>query len=263
MGNTQYLAEDIDGVIRRLDEVIEQSLAEGSRLALFACLYRAVTQRVKESILAGRFEDGRRMERLDVIFANRYLAAYDAYRRGDPCCQSWMAAFDAGRAWSPIILQHLLLGINAHINFDLGIAAAQTAPGATLPGFKRDFDEISRLLGEMLDDVQDRIAAVSPWMGLLDRVGARVDETICTFCLSASRDLAWEAAQRFAVLPAERHDEELDRLDRRVAALARSIRNPGLYISAALLIVRLRETHTLERVVEALTGTHHTALVAA
>lgn len=263
MGSTLQSAEDIDGVIRRLDEVVEQSLSEGSRLALFACLYRAVTQRVKEGILAGRFEDGPRMERLDVIFANRYIAAYDAYRRGGPCCLSWTAAFDAGRVWSPIILQHLLLGINAHINFDLGIAAALTAPGAALPGLKRDFDEISRLLGEMLDDVQDRLSSVSPWLGILDRVGARVDETICTFCLSASRDLAWEAAKRFAVLPAERHDDELDRLDRRVAALARPIRNPGLYIGTALLIIRLRESHTLERVVEALTGTPASALVTA
>ena len=56
MGNTQQPAGDIDGVIRRLDEVVEQSLREGSRLALFACLYGAVTQRVKEGILAGRFD---------------------------------------------------------------------------------------------------------------------------------------------------------------------------------------------------------------
>jgi len=32
------------------------------------------------------------------------------------------------------------------------------APGAALPALQRDFDEISRLVGEMLDDVQRRLA---------------------------------------------------------------------------------------------------------
>src|SRR5690606_41399624 len=62
--------------------------------------------------------------------------------------------------WSPLVLQHLLLGMNAHINLDLGIAAAETAPGTALPALKRDFDEITTLLGEMLDDVQDRIGRI-------------------------------------------------------------------------------------------------------
>ena len=43
------------------------------------------------------------------------------------------------------MLQHLLIGMNAHISLDLGIAAARTAPGEALPvltqGIDQDFFE--------------------------------------------------------------------------------------------------------------------------
>ena len=58
-----------------------------------------------------------------------------------------MASFVRGGATlAPVILQHLLLGINAHINLDLGIAAVETSPGNQLAPLKNDFDMINKLL---------------------------------------------------------------------------------------------------------------------
>ena len=192
------------------------------------------------------------MERLDVVFANRYLAALDAYQAGRRPTRSWVAAFDAARGGSLLILQHLLLGMNAHINLDLGVAAAQTAPGRDLPALQHDFREISRLLGEMLEDVQDRIARVSPWMGILDRVGLRTDEEICTFCLGGSRDLAWKWAQRFASVDRSRLPHEIAALDAVVAALAMPIRTPGFFLRPVLAAIRLREPRDVPAVLDAL-----------
>jgi hypothetical protein len=246
-------ARTIQEVLDRLDAEIERAVRDGSRTAYFACLYRGVTQRVLDGIRAGRFQDGARMERRDVVFANRYLAALAAYQRREPATRSWQLAFDAARLKRLVILQHLLLGMNAHINLDLGIAAARVAPGAALPALKHDFDEISRLLGEMLDDVQRRIARVSPWMGLLDRVGGRSDENICSFCLGGSRDLAWLWAQRFARVPSASMATEVDRLDRTVALLTEPIARPAPVVATALALVRARETNDVARVVAALT----------
>ena len=245
-------SRSITEVLDRLDAEIERSVAARSRNAYFACLYRGVTQRVADGIAAGRFQDGPRMERLDVVFADRYLAALHAYGRNQAASRSWRAAFDAARLGRLVILQHLLLGMNAHINLDLGIAAARVAPGASIGALKRDFDEISRLLGEMLDDVQRRIGRVSPWMGLLDRVGGRSDEEICTFCLSGSRDLAWRWARRFAVAPKRTLDAEIGALDQTVALLAVPIRSPSPLVAAALGMVRARETGDVAKVVTAL-----------
>lgn len=244
-------AATIDEVIARLDAAIDRARRENSRLGLFACLYRQVTARVKEGIAAGRFQDGPRMERLDVIFANRYLAALEAYQAGRRPTRSWQAAFDAAGA-DLLILQHLLMGINAHINLDLGVAAAETAPGASLAALEHDFREISTLLGEMLEDVQDRITRVSPWMGLLDWIGMRHDEVVFTFALGGSRDLAWNWAQRFAKADPARLPLEIDALDHVVATLANAIRKPHVWVRPVLLAIRLREPKEVGRVLDAL-----------
>ena len=71
-------AETIDGVIGKLDQIIDWSYTTKSRLGYFAALYRKVTIKVKEGIEEDFFEDGERMERLDVIFANRSLDVFQS-----------------------------------------------------------------------------------------------------------------------------------------------------------------------------------------
>ena len=81
-------AQTIDEVIQYLDEIIASAQNESSRAGYFPALYRKVTLAVKHGIEHHLFEDGERMERLDVIFANRYLEAYDQYRNGEKPTQS-------------------------------------------------------------------------------------------------------------------------------------------------------------------------------
>src|SRR5512143_2170317 len=71
--------QTIDDIIAEMDCVIERCIQKRSKLGYFAMLYRDVTVRVRDGIAAGRFEDGPRMEQLDVVFANRYLDALHAY----------------------------------------------------------------------------------------------------------------------------------------------------------------------------------------
>ena len=99
-------------------------------MGYFPALYRKVTVEVKRGIEERVFDDGPRMERLDVVFAKRYLDAFDAYMEGGAPTRAWVLAFETTGQWWPIVLQHLLLGMNAHINLDLGIAAARVSPGS-------------------------------------------------------------------------------------------------------------------------------------
>ena len=70
-----------------------------------------------------------------MIFFDRFLAAVDTHRHGGTPSRSWQVAFTAADQWRPTVLSHLLIGMNAHINFDLGVAVAATVPAAELPGF--------------------------------------------------------------------------------------------------------------------------------
>jgi hypothetical protein len=246
-------AHTIDEVIAQLDEIMARSRRENSRLGFFAALYRQVTIKVKDDIASGRFDDGARMERLDVIFANRYIETVQRFRLGEPVSKSWQVAFEAATSWRFLILQHLLLGINAHINLDLGAAAAQVCPGEKLPALKRDFSEINALLAELLDKVQQQIDAVSPWLGLLDRIAGKADEVIFNFSLNKARAAAWKFAEQLANLPSAQQLPAIQEHDDKIARLANLVRRPGWLVGLVAFVIRLRESNDVERIIEGLT----------
>lgn len=250
--NTRLVAKTISEVISLLDEIIVQSKQENSRLGFFASLYRLVTIEVKNGIENGRFEDGARMELLDVVFANRYLEALDKHNRGERSSHCWHIAFETARHWRPLILQHLLLGINAHINLDLGVAAAQICPGDKLSGLKSDFYEINKILSRLLDIVQERIGNVSPFMKHLDRIGGKTDEAVFNFSVEKARDAAWKTAERLAPLALDRQNQEIMKLDQLITTLARLVRNPGLFLSAGAFIIRIVESSDVPHIIDVL-----------
>lgn len=245
-------ARTIDEVISQLDDIIARARREKSRLGYFAVLYRNVTVNVKEGIRTGKFQDGERMERLDVAFANRYLEALEQYRAGGRPSLCWLASFEAADKWRPLVLQHLLLGMNAHINLDLGAAAAATSPGDQLAASQHDFDQINNILCAMMDDVQNRLARVSKWMTLLDRAGCRTDEALMEFSINKARQLAWRAAVKLAPLSPEEAAPVLAKLDRNAARLSRLILFPGFTASFANLVVRTSEPGDAAEIIDIL-----------
>jgi hypothetical protein len=248
-------ATSIDEVIARLDGIVEQAIAERDRLGFFAALYRTVTDAVKHGIATGRFEDGPRMERLDVVFANRYLEAFDAHRRGGAPTESWQVAFAMGSSRRAVIMQHLLLGMNAHINLDLAIAASTVCPGAAIAGLERDFNEINTVLAELETDVEREVCSLSPWIDRLDHIDPSAGRVIANFSIDRARACSWLAAQRLAVLSGDARAAAIADIDGDVALLARLIARPiGVVINLNLILVRLRETWDARKVIATLTG---------
>lgn len=196
------LAKTIDDVIDILSSIISSEISSQSNLALFPILYKKVTQRIKLGIENQEFEDNARMERLDVIFANRYLEAYFQCKNGQPTSESWARSFESANDTTLLIMQHLLLGINAHINLDLGIAAAQTVvDGDELVSFQNDFNKINAILESMVDDVQLRIGKVSPLFYLLEKVGKGKEDKVVSFSINLARDGAWLFAHEYFISP--------------------------------------------------------------
>lgn len=224
-----------------LDTVLARAIDAGSRIGYFAAVYRTVTAAVRDGIEEGMFDDGARMERLDAVFAARYLDAVEAHRRGGAVTRSWRVALDAAGRWPPIVLQHLLAAVNAHINLDLGIATARVAGDGALSDLRRDFDRINEILASQLDTVQVALGRISPWMHLLDWVGGRSDEQTLRFSLERARAGAWWFATELAPLPRDAWAGPVTSRDRIIAALGRTVLSPGL-LQPALLAVRVRES---------------------
>ena len=126
----------LDAVVSALDSVIEWSIAASSRLGYFAALYKRITIAVRTAVKNGAFQDGPRMERFDASFADRYFDALNGYfhpKQFPRPTRSWQKTFDAADRADLIILQHMLGGVNAHIDLDLGITAQNIAPATKLP----------------------------------------------------------------------------------------------------------------------------------
>lgn len=245
--------QSIAEVIARLEQIIAEARENQSPLGYFAAVYLKMTLAVRDGIQNGVFENGSRMEQLDVRFAMRYFDALEAWQTGQPCSQAWQAAFEASADPGKTAIQHILLGINAHINLDLGIAAAQTRSGDAIFGLRKDFDRINDIIAALTDRVQERLAEIWLPFGWLDWLLRTEDEGWVNFSIGISRGAAWKAATALAFARQSETEKALIRdLDTAVAFFARRISAPGFWIGAGLRLMRRGERGTVSDKIETL-----------
>ncbi len=245
-------AQNIDEVLERLRDIVERSKSTNDRLGLFAALYAVVTREVKRRIESGFFDDGARMNRLDTRFANRYFDAFDAFRAGERPTGCWRVALEAGTRSDLMLLQHLLLGMNAHINFDLGIAAAELFSRDELPGVRDDFVRINLILAELLERSQVAIARFSPLLGILDQIGGKTDEQVANFSIERARADAWSHAEILARLGTGERPLALDVMDRKAAFLGKVLASPDPVLASGIKVIALTESQDVAAIIVAL-----------
>ena len=245
MGDINRVCSTTDEVIKALDRIIQHCIRTNDRAGYFAVLYYCVTCRVKEGILNNEFDDGARMERLDVLFANRYLEAWHLWQSGKTPTASWDVAFRSASIASTIVLQHLLLGVNAHINLDLGIATAETMEGKPMLPIKGDFDRINAILKAMIDIIQGNMGKTSPMMGILDLFGKNHDELLVGFSIQTAREGAWHFAQELSLQQEKDYQLCISRRDKKIAQLGNCIASPsGFFLKLIVRLIQASERHS-------------------
>jgi hypothetical protein len=183
-------------VVDDLTRIVDWCRTEQSALGIFPAMYRTVTVTVGEGIEAGVFDDPARVERLVVEFARLYIEAFDAMVAGVRPASSWDLAFRFAERGKGSISQHLLLGMNAHINLDLGIATAAVSTPDDLAALHDDFVRVNDVLFTLVDELQDCLGALSPWMARLDRLGLGLDEACMRSGIAFARSRAWSFSER-------------------------------------------------------------------
>lgn len=239
-------AKNIDEVISILEGIIEETKQSQNTMGYFAALYQKVTCKVKEGIEQGIFEDNERMERLDVIFANRYLKAYSLFSQNKTPDQSWSAAFVVHDDYWLIVLQHLLLGMNAHINLDLGIAAAEISKGQPIENLKNDFDKINEILASLVKEVENELSTIWPTLKKVLKWTKKLDTFLINFSMELARDGAW----KFAVLLSETQEDNwkntINDRDLSVTKKASIVTKPGWIVSLIFKIIRIGEKGSIQ-----------------
>jgi hypothetical protein len=221
----------ITQVIAELEGIIDWSIENNSRIGYFAVLYHRVTCRIKDGIANNEFQDGPRMEKLDVLFALRYIDAWKAWISGQPLTQSWQVAFDASKNGGTVILQQMLLGINAHINLDLGIATSETVGSqGSIENILHDFDTINAILASLVDEVQKDLTQVSPLIRLVDKFGKGRQDKLATFSIDIARTGAWYFSCLVHTCSTTDLPELIAERDASIAKLASSLAKPKSWL---------------------------------
>lgn len=244
-------ATTINEVIQYLDEIIEQSKIEQCAMGLFATLYREVTIQIKNGIENGLFEDGERMEKIDVIFANRYLKAYYQFQAKEKCSECWEFSFIKGEEYWPIVVQHLLLGINAHINLDLGIACAEVSTPESIFDLHSDYNKINEILSNLVEGVEKCLVEIWPTLTYILKLSGKIDNFFIDFSMKTARDGAWKYATEFVLLPENQREASIQTRDIKITKIARLVSNPGYFVSSIFKFIRLFERGTVaQKIIE-------------
>ena len=231
----------IDDVIIVLEDIIAENQKTNNTLGYFAVLYKKVTVSVKDGIQNNFFDDGARMEKLDIVFAQRYIDAYYTWKDNKTVTQSWEKTFLLSKNPKMLVLQHLLLGMNAHINLDLGIAAANISTKENIQDLKNDFYKINQILASLVNEVQFGLSAIwSALKWILKRLG-KVDNYLVDFSIEIARDGAWDFATSIVHQNKVNWPDSIQLRDVKVADISRIITQPGKGIQFLLWLIRLGE----------------------
>ena len=233
-------ATTIDDVIIALEKIIADCTTSSSRLGYFAALYLKVTKSVKDGIASGQFQNGELMEQLDVIFASRYLDAYAKWQNKQQPSASWVIAFEQAEKSSVLVLQHLLLGMNAHINFDLGIAAVEVCGQQPIATLKPDFDAINAVISSLTYQVLNELGRVSPLLSLLG-LHATNNSPLIQFSIDNARDGAWCFAEDLSQKQGDAVTQFITQRDGTINTLGASIVGATGFMRFTIWLIHLFE----------------------
>ena len=243
--------QSIEEVLNALDFIIEQAKTENNPIGIFTYVYRRTTFEIKKGIETGIFENNARMESFDVTFANLFLEAYWNFQNGKEISDSWKISLEADKDLT--IIQHIILGMNAHINLDLGIAADKIMPAGTMPDLKYDFMKVNDILESLINEMEARISKVSRLFLLLDWIGGKKDETFINFSIREARNFAWDFANKLSNLQEFEKKQKIQQTDQIVADLGKLIHSPpGLILNKGLKLISWFEIKSIPKILEKL-----------
>jgi len=191
------MASTHDGItemVARMQQRLEALPPELTHRRIFLGTYLRTTQAVGAAIDRAGFEDPDWVEAWDVTFAELYLDAHDGDIAGKPVARPWQLAFEAPADLPP--LRHVLLGINAHVNYDLPqallavISDADFTDPVLMDRRRRDHERIDEVLASRVGAEDDELAASGAKV-VLDRLLTPLNRLSSRRFLREARQKVW------------------------------------------------------------------------
>lgn len=212
--------EDVDGVathLERLQEILEQEYGPQDGIACFNRLYLRITRDIRAQLDDEHVSDKDFLVRLDVEFAGRYFRALLAECTGRGVPRAWAVLLDRRSDEGIVPGRYAVVGVNAHVNFDLAPAVVRTctvlgrcAPG---PAERADYRAVNDVVARHVTTLIEQ------------RGGPQPDDAVADVPAVLAREVAWRQALELWDLrsrPTE-YEREVDALDRRTALIGRGL----------------------------------------
>jgi hypothetical protein len=224
-------AQTIGDVVAKLQQRIDALPSDLKHRRAFMTTYQRTTQAVGDAVDAAFFEDPEWVVRWDTAFADLFILAHDADQAGGAVPRPWRLAFQADPELPTLI--HLLLGMNAHINYDLPqatlsvISDQEFQDRVMIDKRRRDHERIDKILAA-------RVAAEDHAIGgarrLLDRILTPVNRLSSRRFLREARQKVWinvVELQRARLDGPEAYNSRLAELEVLSAAKIADLLRPG------------------------------------
>lgn len=174
---------------------------------LFVIAYAEMTTRLKKALagLHSPFNEPAWVTDYLLAFANLYRRALYGFVTGATIPAAWRIAFErAADDRGVISLQHLLLGINAHIGHDLPLSLQQVGLGEGETQQRRYTDHlrVNEILKAATNPIQDKVTRfhLSQGFSLLEKIIGPFDEGLTNYFFKRQRTRAWYNGLHLACL---------------------------------------------------------------
>lgn len=190
-------------ITERMRTLIHGWTQAHDRRAIFLHCYMLMTGNMLIAIESGEFHDPDWVRPLLHRFSDYYFDALEAYESQNPSTPKvWQRAHDASQEAKVAVLQHLLLGMNAHINYDLVLTLVEMleAEWDALDESMRkwryaDHCHVNAIIAGTIDSVQDQVVEILvPKMDLLDGLLGPFDEWMASRLITHWREEVWQHA---------------------------------------------------------------------
>ncbi len=191
--DTEY--HTLDEAVAGLASFEQVFLQANDRRAIFVTVYGAMSREMTRRLRAGEFANNAWMERNVIAFINLYRVALVNYENNSgPVPRCWRMAFDAAVHGSALVMQSLLLGINAHINRDLPFALTEVGIDPNRESKYLDHNSVNEILEFLTQSVEDAVCKMyAPGLQAVENLMAGWDKPISSFGMRLARQGAWDS----------------------------------------------------------------------
>ena len=242
-----YRPKDMDESLDAMRSALDYFHRENDQRAIFLRAYYLITSAVWQAIhQRGRYQkriflDPQWVDRLAGKFALLYFQSLSTQERGGE--RAWKMAHRLAGTNETSVFQDMLLGINAHINYDLAygiyLNLKEYDDGRDhlqLPRRKFDHDQVNNILVNTIPQVETVLTRdYGGELHMMGELAGDLDEVLGSVGIKYYRERVWWAAISFL---SARSPEELqlvhDRLDWESAQLAESLACEGTALQRSL-----------------------------